>query len=561
MDTHFSRSIAILLVVFGIFACGSVTAQSTSPTASTTLVLSQVYGGGGGSTGTYLNDYIEIKNISSSPQSLNGLSLYYGSATGNFASTASNAFALPNVTLNPGQYFLVQTSAAGSAGAPLPVTPDATTGNLSMSGTNGKVGLVTASQLPINTCGSAATPCNSTQLAAFVDWVAYGQAGNGTAGNGEGGTSVNNNTALTSTQGAVRKNSGCTDTDNNNADFDVVSGPIPRNTASNAVSCGGPPAHVQHIVDFNGDGKTDWSVTRDVNDVMVWLTNFTGTNSYDYQYWGKNSRGDLQEPNDYDGDGKTDVAVYAPNDGNYYIQRSSIGLGDLLILPVGVGADGDFSGDYTGDAKADAAAVDKSGNDMIWTYTPSAGPNAGVPKQVAWGYGATNPNAQALGPDFAAPGDYNGDGKADFCAQRPLGDAEHHAAFYVHFNDGVNNPPVQDVNIGVIFGWDTDTIVPGDYDGDGKTDIAVARNVGGNWQWFYLKSSTNLTTVGYLGTWGLAGVDVFAQGDYDGDGKTDIAVWRPSDQTFYVVSSQTGSGIYMKWGTTNDQATANYNNH
>ena len=51
---------------------------------STTLVLSQVDGGGGGSSGTYLFDYVEIKNISTTPQSLNTLSLYYGSATGNF---------------------------------------------------------------------------------------------------------------------------------------------------------------------------------------------------------------------------------------------------------------------------------------------------------------------------------------------------------------------------------------------------------------------------------------------------------------------------------------------
>jgi endonuclease G, mitochondrial len=199
-------------------------------------VISQVDGGGGGSTGTYLHDYVEIKNVSGSVQSLNTLSLYYGAATGNFASSSSNAFALPNVNLNPGQYYLVQLGNAGSSGAPLPVTPDATSPNLSMSASSGKVALVT-SGLAINTCGGSTAPCNGTQLALIVDWVAWGAAGNGTAGNGEGGTSVNNGVAITSSQGGVRKNSGCQDTDNNNADFDVVTAPVPRNTATTPSGC------------------------------------------------------------------------------------------------------------------------------------------------------------------------------------------------------------------------------------------------------------------------------------------------------------------------------------
>ena len=51
---------------------------------STTIVISQVYGGGGGSTGTYLHDYVELHNVSGTTQSLTGYSVQYGSATGNF---------------------------------------------------------------------------------------------------------------------------------------------------------------------------------------------------------------------------------------------------------------------------------------------------------------------------------------------------------------------------------------------------------------------------------------------------------------------------------------------
>ena len=217
-------------------ATNTPTFTPTPIAGSTTLVLSQVDGGGGGSTGTYLNDYVEIKNVSNSVQSLNTLSLYYGAAIGNFASSASGAFALPNISLNSGQYYLVQLGAAGTSGAALPVTPDVTTTNLSMSATSGKVALVT-SGLAINTCGAAATPCSTAQLALIVDWVAWGAAGNGTAGNGEGGTSVNNGSAITSSQGAVRKTGGCTDTDNNNLDFDVITAPVPRHMATTAAPC------------------------------------------------------------------------------------------------------------------------------------------------------------------------------------------------------------------------------------------------------------------------------------------------------------------------------------
>ncbi len=236
---------AILTPVFFLLVSGSQStvsvAASANPFASTTLAISQVDGGGGGSTGTYLFDYVEIKNVSGSTQSLSGLSLYYGSATGNFASSAGNAFALPAVTLNPGQYFLVQLGTAGTSGAALPIPPDAVTTSVLMSATAGKVALVNPTTFPLNTCGSTATPCSAGQLSQIIDWVAYGAAGNGAAGNGEGGTSANNGANITSSQGAVRKNAGCTDTDNNNLDFDVVTAPIPRNTSSQSNVCIGAP--------------------------------------------------------------------------------------------------------------------------------------------------------------------------------------------------------------------------------------------------------------------------------------------------------------------------------
>ncbi len=198
--------------------------------ASTTIVISQAYGGGGGATGTYLNDYVELKNVSALPQSLSGLSLMYGSATGQFGSSATNIFALPATTLAPGQYYLVQLSTAGTGGVALPVTPDATTTNLSMSGVSGKVALVTAA-FAANTCGATATPCTLPN-AGIVDLVAWGLSNNA-----EGGASTNGGAVLVPTQGNVRNGAGCTDTDNNNANFTVVTAPVPRNSSTPAAPC------------------------------------------------------------------------------------------------------------------------------------------------------------------------------------------------------------------------------------------------------------------------------------------------------------------------------------
>lgn len=215
------KKILIALFLFSSFAAFS---------QSTTLVISQAYGGGGGTTGTYLNDYVELHNISSVSQSINGMSLQYGSATGQFGSSTTNIFALPNVSIPAGGYYLVQLSSAGTGGVALPVTPDVVTTNLSMSGTSGKVAL--ANQTTALGCGATATPC-TLPSGSIIDLVAWG-----TANNAEGGVSVNNGVALTSTQGCVRKTNGCTETNNNNSDFDVVTAPVPRNSTSSAVVCG-----------------------------------------------------------------------------------------------------------------------------------------------------------------------------------------------------------------------------------------------------------------------------------------------------------------------------------
>ena len=118
---------------------------SANAFAAGNLVISQVYGGGGNAGASYTHDYIEIFNRGNVSVPLNGMSVQYASATGtgNFGATTTQITELPSVALLPGQYFLIQEASNAAVGAPLP-TPDVDDATpIDMSGTAGKVALVT----------------------------------------------------------------------------------------------------------------------------------------------------------------------------------------------------------------------------------------------------------------------------------------------------------------------------------------------------------------------------------------------------------------------------------
>jgi len=87
--------------------------------------------------------------------------------------------------------------------------------------------------------------------------------------------------------------------------------------------------------------------------------------------------------------------------------------------------------------------------------------------------------------------------------------------------------------VGVHFGNGQDRPAPGDYDGDGKIDVAVFRPSDGTW---YIRKLIHAGDGGRP-FWQRQRRD--RAGDYDGDGKTDIAVFRPSDGTWYIRNSST----------------------
>ena len=90
--------------------------------------------------------------------------------------------------------------------------------------------------------------------------------------------------------------------------------------------------------------------------------------------------------------------------------------------------------------------------------------------------------------------------------------------------------------------------VPGDYDGDGKIDIAIYNTTNGGW-WIIPSSGTGPQgQVGAYGVgWGGSGFTP-VPGDYDGDGKTDVAIYQSGNGGWWIIYSSDGSTYGMGWG-------------
>lgn len=270
-------------------------------------------------------------------------------------------------------------------------------------------------------------------------------------------------------------------------------------------------------ISFDTGGQANMSLYRPIGGLWIVkrINGITGEPSDTNTIYGWGLTTDKPVPADYDGDGRTDYAVF--RDGNWYIIESR----NFTFRAASFGQTGDLPrpADFDGDEKAD-----------INVFRPSTGD---------W-FRLNSINNQFFGVRFGASEDkplitdFNADGKAEIAVYRPgIG-----AWYWLDSATGAFNA--------VNFGISSDIPVPADYDGDYKTDIAVYRPSSGAW---YRFNSSNGQFVAV--NWGTNG-DIPVPAEYDQDGKADIAVFRPSNGTWYRMRSATNTFDIWNFGTAGD---------
>ena len=244
------------------------------------------------------------------------------------------------------------------------------------------------------------------------------------------------------------------------------------------------------VNDFNGDGKSAVAVYRP--DTQQWFA----ADAPSIPFGGS---GDFPLPGNYNIPAKTDFAVYRPSTAQWFIN------GKNNNVPIQFGApylDVPVPADYDGDGKTDIAVFRPT--TAVWYIL---GSSTGL-RVVAYG---------APGVDRPIPADYDGDGLADIAVFRPLT-----SQWFIAGTSGVQKA--------VSFGAPAlDQPIQADYDGDGKADIAVFRPTTD--EWFILRSSNNTTLPIQFGA---VGTDIPVPGDYDGDKKSDLAVYRVTTGEWFL---------------------------
>ncbi|HMU41859.1 MAG TPA: T9SS type A sorting domain-containing protein [Ignavibacteriaceae bacterium] len=254
--------------------------------------------------------------------------------------------------------------------------------------------------------------------------------------------------------------------------------------------------------DYDGDGKTDLSVKADNGYWKIDYAN-NGFGSWDVslpQYGASDAH---PVPEDYDGDGKADLSVKT-DAGSWYINYAYNGFTngwDVIFSGYGDATNQPVPEDYDGDGKTDLSVKADNG---YWKIDYANN-----------GFGSWDVSLPQYGASDAhpVPEDYDGDGKADLSVKTDAG------SWYINYAyNGFTN------------GWDvifpgygdaTNHPVPEDYDGDGKADFSI-KSDGQNWKIDFSKN-------GY-GIWDeincLYGdqTAIPVPADYNGDGKADLSV-------------------------------------
>jgi N-acetylneuraminic acid mutarotase len=299
--------------------------------------------------------------------------------------------------------------------------------------------------------------------------------------------------------------------------------------------------------DFDGDGRADLAVTRNYFNSRRWYVQGAALNSFGFwsdvavpaDYYGTGTiqpavfrrpstwyltnetavtfglEGDIPVPADYDGNHTDDIAMFRPSEGGWYV------LGQFT-RQWGLPGDIPVPADYDADGKADLAVFRPSTG--VWWIAYSS-TNFATNDGVQWG----------LPGDIPVTGDFDGDGRADLAVFRPVWGMWYIAMSHDSY---ATRRAIQ-------YGLPADIPLARDLDGDGVDEIVVYRPDSGMWFWYVLGTDTAASQ-----QWGLLGDQPVglpprqtprAFMDVDGDGRSELVVYRSVNGTWYTQYSSTGA--------------------
>ncbi|OXM60338.1 trypsin-like serine protease [Amycolatopsis vastitatis] len=305
-------------------------------------------------------------------------------------------------------------------------------------------------------------------------------------------------------------------------------------TATDAVSATTP---VSAGNDFTGDGRDDAGAAYDLKNartgVYVWPMTATGVDNPQLKWSadGWEAAKARWVTGDFNGDGRTDIAAfydYLDGGTNLFLWYANASGG---FDSQGIKWSGAFrplnakftAGDFDGDGRTDIAAAYDNGNadmSMLTWHATATGFDAPVTR---WRTGPGNWN---LAQSSWRGGDFNGDGRADLAAFYDyLDNSTNLFLFYGNASGGLDSQGVK-WNGGIPSG--KAQFLSGDFDGDGRTDLAAGIDLGGAnltfRTWHATATGVDAPVTQWTtgpGNWNL-GQSRWTVGDFDGDGRTDL---------------------------------------